>query len=114
MNTPEIGSHPPSINVSIVWLDDIDSLKFISLSRYTTMPIPTQVNNPVSINDKIRFTKELFEGNSQQYNDAVNTLNNCEDLDKALKYLNENFSWDQDKESFREFLELIYRRFINL
>jgi hypothetical protein len=55
MNTPEIGSHPPSINVSIVWLDDIDSLKFISLSRYTTMPIPTQVNNPVSINDKIIF-----------------------------------------------------------
>ena len=55
MNTPEIGSHPPSINVSIVWLDDIDSLKFISLSRYTTMPIPTQVNNPVSINAKIIF-----------------------------------------------------------
>jgi len=68
----------------------------------------------ISINDKIRFTKELFNGKNDVYLNAVKTLNECADLDEALQYLNNNYTWDQDKESFREFLELIYRRFVNV
>ena len=60
------------------------------------------------------FTKELFDGNNEQYLTAINTINACKDLDDALQYLNDNFVWDQDKDSFREFLELVYRRFINV
>ncbi|MFH2094995.1 MAG: hypothetical protein ABIJ16_04780 [Bacteroidota bacterium] len=64
----------------------------------------------ISINDKIRFIKELFNGQSEKYAIAINTLNVCKDLDEAMQYLNDNFTWDESKESFRSFLELVYRR----
>lgn len=73
----------------------------------------TDLKKGISINDKIRFIKELFNGKSDNYQNAIDELNNSADLDEALDYLNKNFVWDQDKESFREFLELVYRRFVN-
>lgn len=73
----------------------------------------TDLKKGISINDKIRFTKELFDGKSDIYQNAIDKLNNSTDLDEALDYLNKNFVWDQEKESFREFLELVYRRFVS-
>ncbi|NOZ47012.1 MAG: hypothetical protein GXO79_09550 [Chlorobi bacterium] len=67
----------------------------------------------INLNDKIRFIKELFNGQNEKYQQAVDELNKCKNLDEALEYLNKNYTWNQEKESFRDFLELIYRRFIN-
>ncbi len=68
----------------------------------------------ISLNDKIRFIKELFNSNSEQYALSINKLNSCNNLDEAMEYLNENFEWNDTKTSFKEFLELIYRRFLNI
>ena len=68
----------------------------------------------ISLNDKIRFIKELFNSNSEQYALSVDKLNSCNNLDEAMEYLNEKFEWNDTKASFKEFLELIYRRFLNI
>ena len=68
----------------------------------------------ISLNDKIRFIKELFNSNSEQYALSIDKLNSCNNLDEAMEYLNEKFEWDDTKTSFKEFLELVYRRFLNI
>jgi predicted RND superfamily exporter protein len=80
-------------------------------SQYSDKPI-TNLKASVSINDKIWYIKELFSGDTDLYNDTLKILNEKRDLDDALSYLDRNFKWDQQKDSFQSFLELLFRRFL--
>ncbi|GAB4300386.1 MAG: hypothetical protein Kow0068_23670 [Marinilabiliales bacterium] len=64
----------------------------------------------ISLNDKIRFIKDLFGGVSSDYNKTIDFINGCKDLDEAMDYINKSINWNDDNQSFRDFLELIYRR----
>lgn len=66
----------------------------------------------ISLNDKIRFIKELFGSSSEKYAMSIEKLDSFSNLDEALEYLNNNFEWDDNKASFKDFLELIYRRYL--
>jgi len=80
-------------------------------SKYTGRPIEN-LKASISINDKIWFIKELFDGDSDLYNDTLKKVNEMKDLDQALSYLDQNFQWDQQKDVFQSFLELLFRRFL--
>lgn len=80
-------------------------------SQYTDKPIHN-LKASISINDKIWFIKELFDGDTDLYNDTLKMINEMKDLDEALSYLNKNFDWDQQNDSFQSFLELLFRRFL--
>lgn len=80
-------------------------------SQYSDKPIEN-LKASISINDKIWFIKELFDGDTDLYNKTLHELNAMSDLDQALSYLNQNFEWDQQKDSFQSFLALIFRRFL--
>ena len=71
----------------------------------------SDIKSAISLNDKIWFIKELFDGSTEKYDKTVDLLNNCNNLDEALKYSNNNFKWDQESQSTKKFLELVYRRF---
>ena len=71
----------------------------------------SDIKSAISLNDKIWFIKELFDGSTEKYDKTVDLLNNCNNLDEALKYLDNNFKWDQESQSTKKFLEVIYRRF---
>ncbi|MFO7865179.1 MAG: hypothetical protein R6U85_14365 [Salinivirgaceae bacterium] len=66
----------------------------------------------IKLNDKVWFIKELFGGNAEQYKEAVNAVNSMQDMDEALNFLEQHYVFDQEKESFKNFMELIYRRFL--
>lgn len=80
-------------------------------SKYADQAI-TNLKASITINDKIWFIKELFDGDTDLYNETLKQLNDMQDLDEALSFLNENFEWDQQKDSFQSFLELLFRRFL--
>ncbi len=71
----------------------------------------SDIKSAISLNDRIWFIKELFDGSSEKYNKTVDLLNNYNNLDEALKYLDNNFKWNQENQSTKKFLEVIYRRF---
>lgn len=97
----------PSINELLA-----DSQKAKDLAtKLKDKPI-SNIKSAISINDKIWYVKELFNDDIDKYNNALQNINNMNDLDEALMFLNNNFEWDQEKESFKSFLELIFRRFI--
>jgi hypothetical protein len=81
--------------------------------------VVNQVSTPVSslpksigINDRFRFIKELFGGDSDLYNDTIKILDNIGSLVSALLYIESNFSWDKNSDSVKQFISLIRRRYM--
>jgi len=65
----------------------------------------------ISINDKIWFTRELFEGNNEKYLSTLERINNAQSIEEAIAFA-ETFRWNKKESSTKAFLELIYRRFV--
>ncbi|MDA3868322.1 MAG: hypothetical protein PF489_16435 [Salinivirgaceae bacterium] len=80
-------------------------------SKLQQHPI-ADLTKSIKLNDKVWFIKELFGGNADDYKEAVNVVNNMQDMDEALNFLEQHYVFDQEKESFKNFMELIYRRFL--
>ncbi len=68
----------------------------------------------MGINDKFQFTNELFKGNMQEFNIAIEQLNASDTLPSALNYLKSMqplYSWDEENETFKRLLTIIHRRY---
>lgn len=69
------------------------------------------IKEEVSLTEKIWFIKELFDGSIDNFNKTVEILNNCEYLEEALDHIDDNFKWDYENQTVRDFMEYVYRRF---
>ncbi|HCY00921.1 MAG TPA: hypothetical protein DG754_12350 [Bacteroidales bacterium] len=67
----------------------------------------------IGINDKFLFTKELFNGNAGLYAKSIKQLNEFTDINDALIYIQENFSWDNDNEAASQLIDLIRRKLLH-
>lgn len=74
----------------------------------------TDLKSVMGINDKFQFTNELFKGNMQEFNIAIEQLNAADTLASALNYLKSMqplYNWDEENETFKRLLNIIYRRY---
>ncbi len=73
------------------------------------------LKDAIGINEKFLFINELFDGNLQDYSEAVNKLNSSGDLKTAENMLNEDlairFNWREDSIHVKNFKDLVERRF---
>ena len=78
--------------------------------------------NPVSdlkasigINEKFSFINELFDGDLNAYNSAIEKLNNSNDYNSATAFiesdLSSKYDWTKDSESLNKLKDLVNRRF---
>mgnify|MGYP001817037986 FL=1 len=70
----------------------------------------------IGINEKFSFINELFEGDLNSYNDTIDQLNSCEDLNTAKELLlrtAQELSWEEDSETMGKLSDLVERRFVN-
>lgn len=68
----------------------------------------------VSINDKFRLINELFASNANEYNIAVEQLNNVgsrEEADTYLKGLKSIYHWDEENEMVKRLIAMNQKRF---
>lgn len=85
--------------------------KFFPVNKVPVADMKTAIG----INDKFRFINELFHGNSQEYNIAINQINNCRSFDEADVYLNTLrglYDWKDDSQAVNSFVGLVERRFL--
>ncbi len=69
----------------------------------------------IGINDKFRYINELFDGNSNEYNIAVNQINTCSeyaDADRYVANIREIYHWKDESEVVSLFMDLVERRFL--
>jgi hypothetical protein len=73
------------------------------------------LKSKIDINSKFIFIRELFKGDSDAYQNIINTLNNFESGDDAramLTKLSETYNWDVENENVIAFVELVERRYL--
>ncbi len=66
----------------------------------------------ITMNQRFQFARELFNGDSEQYEITISALNNC-DSEKALEMFQtykQKWSWDETTIAFIELLDLVQRR----
>jgi hypothetical protein len=69
----------------------------------------------VGINQKIMFTKALFDGNPDLLQNALKSINSLSNFSDSVRLLNERYveelNWDKNSDIVKEFLQLVYRKF---
>ncbi len=78
-------------------------------SKYSHMPI-ISLQAAVGINDRFLFTRELFDGNAQHYQEVMARLDGMQNLQEAAAFLRSTFTWKKNDTSLK-FIELVRRRF---
>ncbi|HRK53655.1 MAG TPA: hypothetical protein PK185_07055 [Cyclobacteriaceae bacterium] len=70
------------------------------------------LQNRLTINQKFMFTKMLFNGDFDLFNNAVAKIDSLSSLDEAISYLDSHYSnWDRESEEYEEFMEMVTKRF---
>ncbi|MEY3397770.1 MAG: hypothetical protein RL220_364, partial [Bacteroidota bacterium] len=66
----------------------------------------------ISLNQRFQFSRELFKGNNQEYEVAIEKLNssNREDALKHLDTLKSKYNWSPDSAIVTDFTDLVERR----
>ena len=76
-----------------------------------------RVNLPklnININDKFRFINELFSGNANEYQMAIEQLNATTNIHEANVFLNglkDIYAWKEDNELVKSLMSLVVKRF---
>lgn len=71
------------------------------------------INEAIGLGEKLLYINELFDKKLENYTASVKELNGFTHFDEAMAYINSNFSWNMEKESTINFLEIVKRKFPN-
>ena len=64
----------------------------------------------IGLNDRFLFIRELFSGDSDQFNKTIETLDGFSNIKEAVEYLKFNFKWSKS-DAGEKFLHLVKRRY---
>ncbi len=105
----------PSISPEAEALFDQKQAKELS-EKLSEIPIP-DLRRAIALNDKLLLTRELFGGDNQAFENAVNELNNFSGMEQAKSYLMDHcvirYRWTDKKhaETAKNFIKLVRRRY---
>lgn len=71
----------------------------------------SDLKKAIGINDRFLFQRELFNNNTEVYNQVIDQINAMQDYESAIAFIKANFNWNIEDEATTTFLELIQRRF---
>jgi hypothetical protein len=137
---PEVASEPakvaepekkvvesvPDVNVGTVIAEDkLEAQKCVSeVSKVKSKPqvrttgsrkaegrFVNSLKKAITINDRIRYTRELFGGDMELMNKVIVHLDELSSLKEATDYIESIFDWDELDEAVIEFYDLLEMRF---
>ncbi|MDQ3051713.1 MAG: hypothetical protein M3Q95_12560 [Bacteroidota bacterium] len=77
----------------------------------------SDLKKSIGINEKFSFINELFDGDLDSYNAAIELLNNCKNLNDAFNTLSNDlvpkYNWSDEADSFQQLKNLLERRYIS-
>lgn len=75
----------------------------------------TDIKQAITLNDKLLFIKDLFNGYSLAYSEAVEILNRFKAYEEATTFLNKNYAvknnWESKPETVEKFYSVLRRRY---
>lgn len=70
------------------------------------------IKTAIGINDRYLYIRELFDGNADNFTKTITELDQLNDIQEAVAYLQQNYKWKKNETSLK-FVNLIKRRFPN-
>jgi len=70
------------------------------------------INQAISMGNRFRFQRELFDGNGELMNKTLAKLNQISNFKEADEFLQKNFKWQSDNEIVDSFYQIVKRKFI--
>ncbi len=74
------------------------------------------LKDAIGLNEKFLFINDLFAGEKENYDGALEKLNGFDNYIEADDYMRNQliskYEWDQDQKSVRTFMELVERRYL--
>ncbi len=73
------------------------------------------LKSAIGINDKFLFINQLFKGDLQGYNKAIDKLNSCTTIEQAtsaLEDLKSTYGWDNGDEAYQKLEDLVIRKLL--
>ncbi|MBL0340665.1 MAG: hypothetical protein IPP71_06935 [Bacteroidetes bacterium] len=75
----------------------------------------SDLRKSIGINEKFAFINELFDGDLNSYNEAIDLLNSSNGIQHAIEVLqtnlSEKYNWNGDNDAFLKLRDLVDRRF---
>ena len=65
----------------------------------------------LSLNDKFRFRRELFNFSDEEMEETLDVISNMSSGDEIDEYLFNDLCWDQENEVVRDFMSIVKARF---
>ena len=83
-------------------------------ARFQQKYIP-DLTKAIAINEKFSFIRELFQNSGVDFSNAIQKLNECENIDEAFVFMEElkhQYFWDTTSSAYLSLCDLVRRRFI--
>ena len=103
-------ANPESTSINSAWILQIEQT--IRADR-SVFPLETLIGS-FSLNEKLQFINELFDGSSDAFSTASKKLDVCENMGVAREQLSDyasNYNWDLESEIVEDFIFKICRRY---
>jgi hypothetical protein len=75
----------------------------------------SDIKQAINLNDKMLYVKDLFNGYSLAYSEAIEILNRFSTFDEATRFLNANYAlknhWESKPQTTEKFYALLKRRY---
>lgn len=87
-----------------------DNLAEQTIDVATAASASMSLRSAIGINDKYILLRDLFAGDSDYYERAIDRLDEFDSLDEAMLYIYDNFHWNPNSEGARLLMELLARK----
>ena len=102
---------PDAINDDVQTLaDTIAPPRDIASELRRSEPV-TDLHRAIGINDKFLMIRDLFGGDGEAFDAALDALNGFGDLDDCMIYIAENYAWNANSDGAKLLMELLERKF---
>jgi hypothetical protein len=114
---PEKSKAIASTSISGKGLDAAHLHSLFASESYKGMKgILGELTDSLALNQRFMFTRELFDGNSDLLRHALKSVDEATSFEAAVELINARFvgelGWDIESDEVREFLQLVYRKFL--
>ena len=71
----------------------------------------TDLRKAIGLNDRFLLIRDLFDGDGEAYERAIEALNGFEDLDDCMIYIAEHYAWNPNSDGAKLLMDLLERKF---
>lgn len=91
--------------------DDDDEVSPVSVQEKLSRNMAKNLRSSFSINDSIRFRRELFGNSQAEYNDALDMILTMHSFGEVEEYFYDDLGWDPMNEDVMAFMEVVHNFF---